>query len=143
MKPSRSPVLCPPDVQQVIDRRPSEGRQHLFTLRGLIFTVATETPGVGPLEETLRWGDPSYITTQSRSGSLIRINGNAREPLSCAMLFHCQTSLVDTFRTLFPTGLRFVGNRAIVLLVRNPLPIETLAFCIEAALAYRLRHKQL
>ena len=70
----------------------------LRALRGLIFDVASRTDGVGELEETLRWGQPSYITTSTRSGSTIRIDRVKAEPGRYAMYFHCRTSLVDTFR---------------------------------------------
>ncbi len=46
----------------------------LLALRRLILDVASSTEGVGPVEETLRWGQPSYLTAQSGSGSTIRID---------------------------------------------------------------------
>jgi hypothetical protein len=45
-----------------------------LVLRRLIFEVAAETAGLGEIEETLKWGQPSYLTTQSGSGSTIRID---------------------------------------------------------------------
>ena len=43
-------------------------------LRQLIFDVAAKTKDVGQLEETLKWGEPAYLTSESKSGSLIRID---------------------------------------------------------------------
>jgi len=40
----------------------------------MIFDVAKKTPGVGKLEEDLRWGQPSYLTLETGSGSTIRID---------------------------------------------------------------------
>jgi hypothetical protein len=48
-------------------------RKKLMQLRKLIFDVASKTEGVGELEETLKWGQTSYLTQKSKSGSTIRI----------------------------------------------------------------------
>ena len=40
-------------------------RAQLMALRDAVFDVAAGTPGVGRLEETLKWGQPSYLTTES------------------------------------------------------------------------------
>ena len=52
------------------------------------------------------------------------------------MYFHCRTDLVDTFRRLFPTELKFEGNRAIVFDESDAVPTDSLTFCIAAALTY-------
>ena len=52
------------------------------------------------------------------------------------MYFNCQTSLVQTFRTLFPTEFKFEGNRAIVFDEADAMPADALALCIAAALTY-------
>jgi Na+-transporting methylmalonyl-CoA/oxaloacetate decarboxylase gamma subunit len=39
-------------------------------------------------------------------------------------------------RTLFPTELKFEGNRAIVFDESDAVPTDSLAFCIAAALTY-------
>ena len=62
------------EVAAVFDAYPGEIKPKLMFLRQLIFDVASRTNGVGELEETLKWGQPSYLTTQTRSGSLVRID---------------------------------------------------------------------
>jgi hypothetical protein len=42
-------------------------------LRMHILDAASETEGVGELEETLKWGQPSYLTKKPKSGRTIRI----------------------------------------------------------------------
>ena len=42
--------------------------------------------------------------------------------------FHCQTNLVDTFRGLFPTELKFEDNRAIVFNEHDGVPTDSLAY---------------
>ena len=115
---------------------PAAARTRLLALRELIFRTAGETSGVGELKETLKWGEPAYLTAASKSGSTIRIGWKKPHATQYAIYFNCQTRLVDTFRTLFPGEFRFEGNRAIVFEVADAVPTDSLALCIAAALTY-------
>lgn len=103
----------------------------------MIFEVADATPGVGRIEETLKWGEPAYLTSETRSGSTIRIAWKKSKPNQFAMFFICTTNLVDTFRTLFPKDFNFEGNRAITFQAHETMPQDAVRFCIAAALTYR------
>ena len=126
-------------VARTFDAYPPAMRRKLLTLRALIFKTAAATDGVGEIEETLKWGEPAYVTSQSRSGSTIRIDWKRAQPARYAMYFHCQTNLVETFRTLFPRDFAFEGNRAIVFDSDAKVPADALSFCIAAALTYHRR----
>ena len=123
-----------PDVARVFEAYPAPTRRRLLRLRQLIFDTAAKA-GVGRLEETLRWGEPAYVTTTG-GGSTIRIDRRRKDPKQYAMYFHCRTSLVDTFRTAFPDTFTFEGNRAIVFDEGDRVPVRELAVCIETALTY-------
>lgn len=131
-----NPVFESTTVAQAFEAYPSAMRPRLLALRQLIFETAATTEGVGPLDETLKWGEPAYVTSQSRSGSTIRIDWKKKTPSQYAMYFNCQTRLIETFRTLFPRDFRFEGNRAIVFDESDTVPRDALAFCIAAALTY-------
>lgn len=126
-----------PNVAAIFAAYPPAIRARLRFLRGLIYDVADRTPGVGAINETVRWGQPSYLTTQSKSGSLIRIDRVASHDETYAMYFHCQTTLVDTFRERFPDRFEYGGNRSILFRVNEPVPVEALRECIALALTYR------
>lgn len=111
-------------------------RRQLLALRKLIFDVAASTEGVGHLEETLKWGEPAYITSQTKSGSTIRLGWKKSAPAQYSIYFNCQTNLVESFRTLFVSELNFQGNRAIVFNDGEILPKDAVCFCIAAALTY-------
>ncbi len=49
-----------PAVADVFNNYPPEMRKKLLFLRALIFETAAELD-VGEIEETLKWGEPSYI----------------------------------------------------------------------------------
>ena len=75
--------------------------------------MTANSEGVGELEETLKWGEPSYLTTESKSGTTIRIDWKPKHPNQYAMYVNCKTTLVDTYRSLFPE-LTYEKNRAII-----------------------------
>lgn len=125
-------------VKTVFDGFPPPLRERMLALRQLIFDTAAATPGVGELEETLKWGEPAYLTSKSKSGSTIRINWKKSRPSQYAILFNCHSNLVETFRTLFPDDFTFEGNRAILFDKAAPVPLDALSFCIAAALTYHV-----
>lgn len=125
-------------VDAVFAAYPKPVKAKLLALRRLIFDTAKATKGVGALEETLKWGQPSYLTPETNSGSTIRID--QMKPAATgqyAVYFHCQTNLVETFRELYPE-LRYSGNRAILLDAGNKLPEAELRHCVALALTYHL-----
>jgi Domain of unknown function (DU1801) len=129
-------------VARVFDRHPPKMRQKLLMLRQMIFDVAAKTKEVGELEETLKWGEPAYLTSETRSGSLIRIDVKKSDPSKYAMYFHCQTSLVASFRTLYSDTFSFEKNRAIVFDENDRIPKKELRTCIAMALTYHLGRKK-
>jgi hypothetical protein len=107
-----------------------------MTLRALIFETAAATHGVGAVKETLKWGEPAYLTPEKGAGSTLRIDWKKARPNECAVYFNCRTNLVKSFRSMFPNDFRFEGNRALVLPLDRPVPKDALALCIAAALTY-------
>jgi hypothetical protein len=130
-----------PEVAAVFDAYPKEIKPKLMFLRQLIFDVALETDGVGELEETLKWGQPSYLTTQSKSGSLIRIDQIKSQAGKYAMYFHCQTTLVDTFKEMYRGKFEFEGNRCIIFSEDDEVPVNELSHCISMTLTYHRNKK--
>lgn len=130
------------NVAEVFRSYPKDLREKLLSVRDLIFKIAKSTEGVGDLEETLKWGQPSYLTPQTKSGSTIRIDRVSSEENVYALFFHCQTNLVETFRELFPKKMKFEGNRSILLNANDPIPTRELSVCISMALTYHLDKKK-
>jgi Domain of unknown function (DU1801) len=129
------------EVAEVFKNYPDAIRPRLMALRQLIFDTAVATDGVGELEEALRWDEPAYLTSKSKSGSTIRIAWKESEPDQYAMYFNCQTNLVENFRVLFPTEFRFEGNRAIVFQADDNVALKALGECVAMALTYHLNRK--
>jgi Domain of unknown function (DU1801) len=128
-------------VAQVFSGYPADVRVKLAELRELIFATARRTAGAGTIEETLKWGQPSYLTSETKSGSTLRIDAIRARPGSCAIYFHCQTTLVETFKQRFGAKLHYEGNRALIFAAHEVLPKKILSECIAAALTYHLKKK--
>lgn len=133
-----SPTM-PPEVASVFDDFPPPIRARLEAARALIFQVASET-GAGPLTETLKWGEPAYLTQATKSGSTIRL-GRSRDTGKAAIFFNCNTSLVADFRDQFGNVFRFVGDRALILGDADILQGAPLAICLAQALTYHQSKK--
>lgn len=129
------------EVAAVFETYPKEIKARLMFLRRLIFDVASRTNGVGELEETLKWGQPSYLTTQTKGGSLVRIDQIKSHEGKYAMYFHCQTTLVDTFKEMYRGQFEFGGNRSIIFNVKDKVPVDALGHCVSMALTYHLNKK--
>jgi hypothetical protein len=128
-------------VAAVFRAYPTPLRKRLTALRALVLDVAAKTAGVGALQETLKWGQPSYLTAESGSGTTIRIDRVKASEGRYAMYFHCQSGLVDAFRELYPDRFVFDGKRAIVFEAADRVPVRALGHCIGLALTHHLRKK--
>ena len=126
------------NIEQVYGGYSGDVGLQLSQLRAMVLDVASQTDGVGEIEECLKWGQPSFVTKKPKSGSTIRIDVVKDEADKVAMYFICSTTLVDDFRQLYPDTFDFRGNRALVFDVNEPLPEVELRHCIAMALTYNV-----
>ncbi len=126
------------DVAAVIRDYPAVIQKKLLFLRELIYRTASELVEPVELEETLKWGEPSYVT-KPKTGSTIRIDWKRKFPAQYAMYFHCKTTLVDTFKEIHGDKFRYEGNRAILFYLDDEIPVAELKDCIALALTYHRR----
>ncbi len=128
-------------VARVFKAYPPGVRTRLMALRELVFRTAAATPGVGPLTETLKWGQPSYLTEASGSGSTVRID-RLKNGDGYALYFHCQSGLVPAFREIYPDTFRYDGKRAILFGKDERVPARALRHCVALALTHHRRRKK-
>jgi len=126
-------VTTLPEVDQVFNNYPDVVHRQMDALRKLIIETAQETEGITELEESLKWGEPSFSTPK---GSTIRIDWKKKQPDFYAIYFSCTSKLVPTFRMLYQNTFSFEGSRAIRFNVEDTVPINELKTCISAALQY-------
>jgi hypothetical protein len=121
-------------VADVLDRYPTEVRAKLLALRAVVLSVADEE-NVGPVEETLKWGQPSYLCA---SGTTIRIDRDETHGGDIALYVNCKSSLVSEWRERF-TEFTFGGDRSLHLGLEDDIDDPRLKMCIADALTYRRR----
>lgn len=126
----------PTDVAAVVAAMPDATREHLLRLRALVFDVADEV-GAAPVQEVLRWNQPSYLSARPRASTAVRL-APTRDGEHVALLVHCQSSVIPEFRARFPDDFRYDGNRAILFRPGEDLQADKLILCIGHALRYRV-----
>jgi hypothetical protein len=127
-----------PDVAAVLDAYPAPLRDRLLALRALIQATAAAIEGVGPLEETLKWGEVSYLTSASGSGTTVRIGRDKRSGRP-AIFVNCKTDLLSRYRALYPDAFTYDGERGVVV---GDAPDEAaLKHVVALALTYHARKK--
>ncbi len=127
-----------PEAKSVFDNYPDHIRGKMVTLRKLILETAQEIDGITLLEETLKWGEPSYLV---KGGSTVRIDWKPKTPDQYAIYFKCTSRLVKTFQNTYAKVFRFEGNRAIVFKLDEQIPRDELKSCIRTALTYhKVKH---
>lgn len=126
-------IKIDPKVKLVFDAYPNAIRKKMMVLRELVIETAQETEGIATIEETLKWGEPSYLT---KNGSTLRMDWKPRSPDQYAMYFKCTSRLVETFKKVFSNKFQFESKRAIVFQLKDKIPREELKHCIKATLTY-------
>ena len=131
-----------PEVAAVFDSYPEKIKSKLLFLRKLIYETAASIEMVGEIEEALKWGEPSYLTPKSKSGSTIRIAWKESKKEQYSLFFKCTANLVPAFKEKFPHKFKFGGKRSIDFNLNDNVPVEELRQCIVLALTYH-RNKKL
>ncbi|MEM9999827.1 MAG: DUF1801 domain-containing protein [Pseudomonadota bacterium] len=108
-------------------------------IKHLIAQAAAEVPGIGAIDETIKWGQPSFAPAKQGIGSSVRIE--TRPDGEFGLMFICTTGLVDEFRSIYGDTLHFEANRAIVLKDGPLAEQDALKHCIQLALTHKLRRK--
>ncbi len=127
-----------PKVKDVFNNYPKSVQSQLLHLRELILKVASEINGLEQLEETLKWGEPSYL---AKYGSTVRIDWKEKNPEQFEIYFKCTSRLVSTFKTIYKDKFEFEGNRAIIFKLNDKIPEAALKHCISLALTYhKIKH---
>jgi hypothetical protein len=125
-------------VKDVFDNYPSFVVDQLRSLRKLILNTVQEIEGLDYLEETLKWGEPSYLT---KHGSTLRIDWKNKNPDQYAVYFKCTSKLVPAFKTIFRDKFEYENNRAIVFKLNMKVPERELKLCVKMALTYhKIKH---
>ncbi|PIF06299.1 MAG: hypothetical protein CSA36_02085 [Draconibacterium sp.] len=127
-------IITSPEFEVKFTTYPDFVRDKLKRLRALVIETAKEIPEITSLEETLKWGEPSFLT---KTGSTLRMDWKKKTPNQYQMYFQCSSRLVETFKLVFGALFEYEKNRAIIFQLDQEIPVAELKKCIKAALMYR------
>jgi len=131
-------LISKPEFKEVFSSYPKSVQNQMLHLRALVLSAASEISGLEKLEETLKWGEPAYLT---KHGSTIRMDWKEKSPEQFAIYFKCTSKLVPTFKSIYKDKFEYEGNRAIVFKLNDSIPEPELKQCISMALRYhKIKH---
>lgn len=134
---STAPLRSEAAAETLFAHHPAPLSQALLALRAIILQAGSVLDERGGLLETTKWGQLSFLPNRPKIGSTLRIDGEAEPTLSVSLYVHCQTRLIDMFRTRFPE-LTYIGNREVRFDARQPLPEAVIGELARTALTYHL-----
>lgn len=120
-------------VNDTFANYPDLVRYKMQLLREFVTETAEEMQDVNVLKETLKWGEPSFLT---KHGSKLRMDWKEKSPDQYAMYFQCKSRLVNTFRLVFNYKFQYEGKRTIIFQMNQKIPELELKECIKASLKY-------
>ena len=124
-------------VETVLASYPPKAQKKLSELRALVVAAANDLQ-LPVLEETLKWGEPSYLT---KHGSTVRMDWKPKNPDRVSVFFKCTSKLVPAFKDVYPNTFLYDGNRALHFDLDAPIPATELKQCIATALQYhKVKH---
>lgn len=128
-------------VKEKFKSYPKAVQSKLKYLRKLILDTADAIDDITELEETLKWGEPSYLV---KHGSTLRIDWKAKKPEQYVMYFKCTSKLVPTIKKVYGDTFNYETTRAIVFGLDDNVPEKELKECIRLTLCYhKLKEKPL
>jgi hypothetical protein len=125
----------PTQIAKVFAAMPVDVAQVLRDARLEIFRIAGEAEGIGSLTETLKWGEPAYLTEAPKTGTTLRlgqIGGRA------AVMVPCSTTIIEDARAVFGEQPEFSGKRGLILGGER----QVFDYVINAALTYHIRKRR-
>ena len=131
-------AFADPAVKAVFAGYEPKMRARLMALREMIFAAA-EGAKVGPLSETLKWGQPAYRPLKAKVGTTVRLDKLRKAEDGYALFVPCSTTLIASFREHYGRDFAFEGKRAIIFSPNAKVPQKALKHCIAMALTYHAR----
>lgn len=127
-------------VSNVLESYPAPLKTRLLAMRELVLAIAETSDHIGMIEESVKWGQVSFATVRPKSGTPLRLGGDA-DVGTYSLFVPCSTRLISDFRDHSADMFDYHGNREIRLTIDTPLPKPELSLFISAALSYYVDEK--
>jgi len=126
----------PDTVATTVAAWPVAAQTAFHALRARIQIAALDVPATGPLLETLKWGEPAWLTQVSKSGTTLRVAWKPVHPDEIGVFVNCRTSLLETIREIYPDAFRYDGTRGLWLRLAQPIPEQAMDHLARLAQGY-------
>tara|TARA_R110002094_G_scaffold23868_14_gene36157 strand:- start:1518 stop:1952 length:435 start_codon:yes stop_codon:yes gene_type:complete len=126
---------APSPLLSRISRWSEPAQQKLWHCRAMFHEIA-EKAGVGALDETLKWGQPSWRPTKPRTGSTLRMDWNPKFPDRLSLFVDCKTDLAARMQTLYPDLPENDGQRHLAIDLYAPLPEQAITHLADMTFTY-------
>lgn len=125
----------PAEFSSCVARWPAPARRYFDTIRRIVWNVAVRAE-IGTLDESLKWGQPSWLPQRKRVGSTLRCYWHPARADTISLYLNCNTTLAETMKTLYPTSFDYEGRRGLHLSLHAPLPKDAIDHCAFLTLTY-------
>ncbi|QFT59564.1 hypothetical protein FIU94_12085 [Sulfitobacter sp. THAF37] len=121
---------------------PLPARDALWACRAVFHATAEQT-GIGPLEESLKWGQPAWRPRAPRTGSTLRMGWTPDDPDRISLFVDCKTDLAARMAEIYPDIGANDNRRQIRLDLTRPLPDQAIAHLSQMTFCYHLSQRGL
>jgi hypothetical protein len=118
-----------------ISNWPAAAQDTLLQCRAIFQEVADQAD-IGSLDETLKWGQPSWRPGKPRTGSTLRMDWNPKFPDRLSLFVDCKTDLAARMQTLYPNLTENDGRRHLAVSLDAPLPKQAIAHLADMTFTY-------
>ncbi|MFK7880482.1 hypothetical protein [Roseobacter sp.] len=125
----------PDDISLTVQNWPEAARSRFAVIRESVHHMANQAE-VGPIAETLKWGQPAWSPARPRIGTTLRCNWARATPDRLSLYVHCQTTLLERMKSDHPSAFTYAGNRAMHMDLDTPPPAEAIEHCAFLTLTY-------
>lgn len=121
----------------IVDHYTVELSDKFLCLKSLIYEQADLNPKVGEIEESLKWGQLSYVS-KNRSGTPIRLGTEKKMPDFYGLYVNCSTSVISDTKHIYGDIFQYDGNRGLMFKVDDQLPEKEIRHIIDIILCYHI-----
>lgn len=121
--------------KKAVQGYPTDVIETLLHLKGIIFEQAGLNKKIGDIEESLKWGQLSYVS-KNRSGTPIRLGIEKKAPNSLGLYVHCSTTVIGDVKHIYGNKFRYDGNRALLFDYTKTIPEKEIRHVIDMILSY-------
>ncbi|WP_300031186.1 hypothetical protein [uncultured Roseobacter sp.] len=114
---------------------PAPARRAFEDIRTTVLDAASEVPDLRVVE-TLKWGEPSWLPENRRTGSTLRAAWKPALPDQISLFVNCNSAISATILEIYPTAFVYGRNRALRMPLSAPLPTEAIAHCAVLTLTW-------